>query len=226
MIAVALAEPVVAELPAPAEWFMLRVDPRRPSLGACHARPLRAVPRADVTRAPVGGIPAIASTPTRAEFVVEAALRRRGLDAWVPVESRFHRHNRYHRGAKKLVVVPILTGYVLARVRRALDWLAVLDCPMVRGVMGFGGVPARLPAAAIGRLREIEDLSQARAYHRLMPTRRAYEVGELVEVLDGPMEGFHVEVLAITSQAARVLFHLFGRETEAILGLDKIGSLE
>ena len=114
---------------------------------------------------------------------------------------------------------------LLARLRLTLDWLAVLDCPMVRGVMGFGGVPARLPEAVIERLREIEDRSQARAHHRLMPTGRTFEVGELVEVLDGPLDGFHVEVLGITAEAARVLVRILGRESEATIGLDKIGSL-
>ncbi|WP_299133541.1 transcription termination/antitermination NusG family protein [uncultured Amaricoccus sp.] len=204
-------------------WYALRVDPRHPSVGGGVAR--RRVPRLP-TPVPVDGRSAVETRePPRAEFVVEAVLGRRGIEAWVPVESRFNRANRYQRTAKVLAVRPVLAGYVFVVLDRPAQWDVALACPMVRGVMGFGGVPARLPEAGIARLREIEAVAQARAHHRLMPTGRAFEVGEVVELIDGPMEGRRVEVIGIEGDRARVFCEFFGGVFDVTIGLDRLGAV-
>lgn len=219
-------EPGLSGLSARAGWYVLRVDPRRPSVGDC---PVRRVDPAErlALAVPVDGRSAPKlRQPLRAEFVVEQVLQRRGLKAWVPLGSAFNRANRYHRRARALVLQPILTGYVLVELPQpAALWDLVLDCPMVRGVMGFGGVPARVPEAGLERLRAIERTAQARAHHRLMPTGRVFEVGEMVEVLEGPLVGQVARVLAIEGEVARVLCELFGGPLDATIGLDRIGAL-
>ena len=122
-------------------------------------------------------------------------------------------------------VLPVLAGYVFVVLDRPAQWDVALACPMVRGVMGFGGVPARLPEAGIARLREIEAVAQARAHHRLMPTGRAFEVGEVVELIDGPMEGRRVEVIGIEGDRARVFCEFFGGVFDVTIGLDRLGAV-
>lgn len=204
-------------------WYALRVDPRHPSVAG--PAPRRREPRLPEPVA-VDGRSAVAERePLRAEFVVEAALRRRGVGAWVPVEVLWNQANRYRRWAKVLVRRPLLTGYVLVEIGRVAEWGAVFACPMVRGVVGFNGVAARLPEAGIARLRDIEAGVRARAHHRLMPTGRVFEAGEVVEVLDGPMEGRRVEVIAIEGEAARVFCEFFGGVFGVKIGLDRLGAV-
>ena len=222
-------------------WYALRVVARRPSIGVCHR--LGALARlrdAQSTTALAGrlpespgpagspGAPAVPEQPVlplRAEYVVEAVLARRGIEAWVPVESVWARANRYHRKAKQLVLHPMLTGYVLVRMAPGARWEPVLACPLVAGVVGRQGLPMALPDAAVARLREAQWHRQAEAQQRLMPTRRVYQVGEDVEVLDGPLEGTVMRVVAITGDLAKVVGPLFGGEVEAEIGLDRIGAV-
>ncbi|OQC19053.1 MAG: transcription antitermination protein NusG [Planctomycetes bacterium ADurb.Bin069] len=208
-------------------WYALRVVARRPSIGMCHrlgalAGPVR-VPAVDAAGA--RSVPEAPVMPLRAEYVVEAVLGRRGIEAWVPVESVWARANRYHRRARQLVLHPMLTGYVLVRMAPGARWEPVLACPLVAGVVGTHGVPMALPDAAVARLREAQCHLQADAQSRLMPTRRVYRVGDDVEVLDGPLEGTVMRVVAIAGDLARVVGPLFGGEVEAEIAVDRIGAV-
>lgn len=207
-------------------WYALRVAPRASGLGGCQIRPIdREVRRreSDITLG-TSSLPEI-GTPFRPEFVVEAALLRRGYEAWVPAESLWIRRNRFRGNQKKLVHQPILVGYVLVRLGSEPNWHRVLNFPMVRGVVGFLGVPARIRPKGIAKMRGIERRAQARAYQRLMPTRRTFDVGDEVEVLEGPFEGFIVTIVGLTGVAAKFETMLFGRSASGEIPLGKIGKL-
>lgn len=220
---VGLSEAALAE---PGHWYMLRVTSRVPSLGICQPRLVDHAIRpreADVTRG-TAAAPKV-DTPMRAEFVVEAVLRRRGYDAWVPCESLWIRQTRYHRTRKKAVHRPIIAGFVLVDPGPKSNWPRLMDFPLIRGVVGFGGVPARIDEAGMRRLREIERRSQARTYQRMMPTRRSFEIGDEVEVLEGPFEGNHVRVVGLTAAAAEFEGLLFGRVVTGEISLHKVGKI-
>lgn len=230
-------------------WYALRVVARRPSLGLCHRlgalaerppegpRPTgRDVSRsgaagAGLPRAGTAGSGALPLAeapvlPLRAEYVVEAVLARRGIEAWVPVESVFARANRYHRRARQLVLHPMLTGYVLVRMAPGARWEPVLACPLVAGVVGVAGVPMALPDRAVAHLRQEQAQRQAAAQERLMPTRRVYGIGAEVEVLDGPLEGRVMRVVAIAGDLARVVGPFLGGEDVVFeVGLDRIAAV-
>ena len=212
-------EAIVAEETSLA-WYALRVEARHVSVGDCPRRKLQPVaPRPIV----VDGKSAVEPTTPwlRGEFVVEAAMRRRGVEAWVPVESVFNRANRFHHKAKKLVYRPILPGLVFVGFSAPPNWLAVLDCPMVRGVFGCDGRPSALRQKDLDQMRKIESGEQAAAVERFMPTNRVFTVGQEVEVLEGSLEGERITVLEMDGLQARFLHRGFRMS----IGLEKIGAV-
>ena len=206
-------------------WYLLRVQPRSPSTGMC--QPRRMVDRAKPARlsnvSNVAGAVDV-TTPLRGEFVVEAVLRRRGFEAWVPVESFFIRRNRYSKGKKRLMFHPILIGYVLVRLEGKPNWPRVLDYPMITGVVGVGGAPLRVREQGLEELLAIQRREQARPDERLMPTHRTYDVGDEVEVLDGALDGARLKVVGLTRQAAAFESLLFGG-ARGTIPLHKIGKI-
>jgi transcription antitermination factor NusG len=58
-----------------------------------------------------------------------------------------------------------------------------------------------------------------------MPTNRAFEVGDQVEVLNGPFESMTLRVYEITAGHARGLVHIFGRETEVKIAVGSLGAV-
>lgn len=213
-------------------WFALRVDARRPSVTSAPLSLVRKSPRPPVRVAGVSGSKD-ARFPARAEFLVQDILLRRGIEAWVPVRAVWNRANRYRRWQKVVVYQPLLPGYVLAALPLtargedgpAVDWAGVLSCPMVRGVIAFGGAPAAIRDRDIQRLRETEAGEQADLLERLMPTGRTFKAGQDVEILDGPFREFRAQVIEIHPTEAVVLCHVFGRDTPLRVDLGSLGSI-
>ncbi|TPE47239.1 transcription termination/antitermination protein NusG [Amaricoccus solimangrovi] len=227
---IAAAEEFEAPAERAATWFALRVDPRRTSVGNAQLSMVRRSARPAVPVDGASGAPE-PHHPNRAEFLVQEILLRAGIDAWVPVRSKWVRSNKYRRHEKRVVYQPILPGYVLAAPLasadgKAVSWARVLRCPMVRGVMGFGGAPAAIPQREIGRLHDVEHEDQARTIQRLMPTGRAFKVGEAVEVLEGPLGWSRGKVIEITPTEAKVIFEMFGSERPVRVDLANLGSVE
>ena len=203
-------------------WYLLRVMPRAPSIGLC--QPRRMVDRSKRVRVPAAEGSIEVATPLRGEFVVEAVLRRRGLEAWVPVESFFIRRNRYSKAPKRLIFHPILIGYVLVCLEGAPNWPRVLDFPLITGVVGRCGEPERVDEKGLEQLRAIQRREQAKPDERAMPTHRVYGVGDEVEVLDGAIEGARLKVVGLTRQAAAFESLLFGG-SRGTIPLHKIGKI-
>lgn len=152
-------------------------------------------------------------------FPVEAILRRRGLEPFIPVESIFIRRDRYHLGAKKRVKRALLPGMVFLNLSAPVNWLDVLSTPMVSGVFGLNGKPYAFREDEDGRCPDIdrlisisEDLRMPE-YYSPMPTRRTYDVGDTVVDLTGVFEGAF-KVIEIEGSYAKILAPLFGELRE------------
>jgi transcription antitermination factor NusG len=163
----------------------------------------------------------------RSEFIVRDVFGGRGFDVFVPCGTKTVRRNSHgKRQPKREVPFPIWPGFVLIDLGApAPNWPWVLACPLVRDVMRLGGIPVRLPQAAVARLREMGAENLAKAMHRMMPTNREYDVGEEVEFLDGPMAGQTGRVTGIGLVRAQVLTWFFGTQMEVEVGLDRIGAV-
>lgn len=108
----------------------------------------------------------------------------------------------------------IFPGYVLIKMIVTDDsWYVVRN---VRGVTGFVG-PASKPVP----LTEEEVAALGVEKHSV---EVGYKIGDLVNIIDGPLSGFTGTVTAVDTDAGSVSVNIsmFGRETPAELELDQI----
>lgn len=128
-------------------------------------------------------------------------------------------------GKKKTVVRKTFPGYVLVELIMTDDsWYVVRNTPGVTGFIGSSGGGAKptplLPEEVDFILREM-GMSSAKVDFD-------YEMGELVEVLEGPFAHFQGKIEEIDSdkQKVKVSVDMFGRETNMELDFIQIAKVE
>ena len=161
----------------------------------------------------------------QAEFVTAHLLRRRGVVAWAPCETKWIKSNKYWRGQKRIVRRPLLPGYIFAKLDGAGLWSVVFGVAGVLGVVSLCGRPWPLRAEDIARVEATSARQRARESHRLMPTNRAFDIGDEVEVLDGPLEAMRLRVVEITGGEARALVLFLGLEREIQISVEMLGAV-
>ena len=121
-------------------------------------------------------------------------------------------------GKERLVERKLFPGYVLVKmVMTDESWYIVRNC---RGVTGFVG-PSSKP----------EPLSDEEAEKLGMNTKAEltldYAVGDNVQIIGGPLEGFVgvVDEIDLQAQKVKVKVSMFGRETPAELELGQVKPL-
>ncbi|PJN94454.1 hypothetical protein CNY89_14395, partial [Amaricoccus sp. HAR-UPW-R2A-40] len=154
-----------------------------------------------------------------------AWLRRREVVAWAPCLTKWVRAEVYRRTAKRVVRRPLLPGYVFVKLAEASAWQVIRGVSGVLGLVCLCGRPWPLRPADISRVRHASSRMRAREQDRAMPTNRAFEVGDMVEVLTGPFEAMSLRVYEITKGEARGLVSIFGRETEVQISVANLGAV-
>lgn len=121
-------------------------------------------------------------------------------------------------GTKKEVERKIFPGYVLVKMVMNDDtWYVVRN---IRGCTGFVGPeskPVALTEEEVKRLG-VEKIS----------VEVSYAVGDMVNVIDGPLEGFSgtVDGIDTVANSAQVTISMFGRETSVEFELDQLEKAE
>ncbi len=121
-------------------------------------------------------------------------------------------------GTKKEVERKIFPGYVLVKMVMNDDtWYVVRN---IRGCTGFVGPeskPVPLTEEEVRKLG-VEKVS----------VEVAYKVGDMVNVIDGPLEGFSgtVDSVDVNANSAQVTISMFGRETAVEFELDQLEKVE
>ena len=108
----------------------------------------------------------------------------------------------------------IFPGYVLIKMIVTDDsWYVVRN---IRGVTGFVG-PASKPVPLTD-----EEVANLGVDKKSVSVK--YEIGSLVKIIDGPLEGFEgkVEELDLDAKSVKVLISMFGRETSVELELNQL----
>ena len=108
----------------------------------------------------------------------------------------------------------IFPGYVLIKMIVTDDsWYVVRN---IRGVTGFVG-PASKPVPLTD-----EEVANLGVDKKSVAVK--YEIGSLVKIIDGPLEGFEgkVEELDLDAKSVKVLISMFGRETSVELELNQL----
>ena len=121
-------------------------------------------------------------------------------------------------GKQREVERKIFPGYLLVKmVMTDESWYIVRN---IRGCTGFVG-PSSKPIP-------LTDAEVARLGVESKEVEVSYAVGDSVQIIDGPLEGFvgTVEELDAEKNSVRVMVSMFGRETPVELELNQVETVE
>ena len=132
-----------------------------------------------------------------------AAEHLRTLDG-VQVYCPRLRYRKATRRGKIWWVEPLFPGYLLARFRLAELDRAVTFTNGVRGLVRFGNNVPPIPDAFVDALRdEIQNRPNAEE-EGLMTVSPVIQIGDEVEVANGPLQGMRGSIISVAPAAERV----------------------
>ena len=136
-------------------------------------------------------------TRSRHEKRVDAALRERSFEAYLPLVARLRQwHDR-----KKVIEFPMFPSYVFARTSLR-DLPAALSTPGVATVIRFDGRPVAISSEEMANVRRFaEALGEAGTDAHLCPL---VSVGQRVRVVSGPFAGVEGTVLEQRARRATI----------------------
>lgn len=103
---------------------------------------------------------------------IEWALKREGIDHYMPMELAMKIHHRTKQTIDKRF--PLIPGYAFIQaVHDEQNWKKVRECDFVASIIGIGGTPLPLPTAQVELIQMAEtSLRDLYEYHKAL---RAYE---------------------------------------------------
>lgn len=131
------------------------------------------------------------------------------FDVIVPKEKMIEIKN----GKRKVVEKKIFMGYVLVQLKLTEDtWYIIRNTPGVTGFVGSTTIPTPVSEQEIRKI--LKRMGAKDPAHNI-----AYEIGEVVNVIDGPFKGFDGSISEIDNQKGKikVMVSMFGRETNVEL---------
>lgn len=127
------------------------------------------------------------------------------FEVLVPKEKMIEIKN----GKRKVVEKRIFQGYVLVHMKLSEDaWYIVRNTPNVTGFVGTGIDPSPISDDEMEKINKRMGLEQPK--HKI-----DFNVGEVVNITDGPFKGFDgsISEIDLTKGKIKVLVNMFGRET-------------
>ena len=122
-------------------------------------------------------------------------------------------------GTKKEIERKLFPSYIYIKMVMTDDtWYVVRNTRGCAGFVGPEGKPVPLTEDEIRRALGSETVN----------IEVAYEVGDLVNVIDGPLEGFSgtVEEIDAENNSVQVIVSMFGRDTAVDFELDQLEKVE
>ena len=122
-------------------------------------------------------------------------------------------------GTKKEIERKLFPSYIYIKMVMTDDtWYVVRNTRGCAGFVGPEGKPVPLTEDEIKRALGSE----------VVAVEVAYEVGDLVNVIDGPLEGFSgtVEEIDAENNSVQVIVSMFGRDTAVDFELDQLEKVE
>lgn len=166
-------------------------------------------------------------TPPQKEIVAQIILETRGVEAYLPVREEWRRKNKYTK-EKQLRQFPEMPRYVFAGFDPGFSswrhWLHRI--PVITGVVGLDGEPRRIVFEGDGLAHMMRAYPNstyvAPKEQKYMHTHQEFSVGDVVEILDGPLAGRELPVVSIRKSSAIFRLIMLGVEQEIALPLDKM----
>jgi transcriptional antiterminator RfaH len=143
-----------------------------------------------------------ARTQTKREHI--AAEHLRGLEG-VEVFCPRIRYRKATRRGKIWWMEPLFPGYVLVKFKLAEMERAVTFSQGIRGLVKFGSEVPSVPEALVEALREeVRQRSSGVDPSESFTVSPVLEIGEEVEIADGPFQGMRGPIVAVISATERV----------------------
>lgn len=137
--------------------------------------------------------------------IASMGMQDKIFDVIVPKENQIEIKN----GRRRIVERKIFPGYVLVQMDVAEDsWYVVRNTPSVTGFVGSGTTPTPI---SVSEMRQI----QKRMGVEEPKYKIDFQLGETVNITDGPFKGFDGTVDEIDENKGKikVLVNMFGRDT-------------
>lgn len=112
-------------------------------------------------------------------------------------------------GKRKVVEKRIFQGYVLVEMKLTEDaWYIVRNTPSVTGFVGSGTEPTPIDNDEMEKIQKRMGIEQPKF-------KMDYNIGDVVNITDGPFKGFDGAINEIDHAKGKlkVLVNMFGRET-------------
>ncbi len=158
-------------------------------------------------------------TQTKREHI--AAQHLRGLDG-VEVFCPRIRYRKATRRGKIWWVEPLFPGYILAKFDIQTMERAVAFCQGVRGLVRFGSIFPAVPDTFVESLRhEVCRMSESLDDTETFAVSPTIEIGDEVEIANGPLRGMSGTIVEVASATERVkvLLEFLGEEQAVDLDL-------
>lgn len=144
---------------------------------------------------------------------------------YLPLNARWRRESRYTR-KKKRFAYPVIPGCLFFGTRNdASCWFALLRLHIVSGMMRVDDRLVTVSGQDLARFvnfnrKEIE----GRRKHHETDDAKPLVCGDQAHVVDGPFEGYRVDIKAINGSSAQVLLNILGGIQEVEIAMDRLGS--
>lgn len=156
----------------------------------------------------------VATTHSQAERWATENLQRRGYRAYLPLVA-IRRRDRVTPSLRRVVHVPLFTGYLFVHHDSRNSWRPIYETPGVRGVIRNGSQIQYAPEAAVSALQADEARRAAP-----LPPSLFLASGTPVAVSGGPLRGHHAIVVASTDHTAIIQLIMFGELRDVAVDVD------
>ncbi len=140
------------------------------------------------------------------------------------------------KGERKTVTRTVLPGYVLVRMDLTDEsWAAVRHTPSVTGFVGNATAPVPLSLEEVENMLRPSVVARVAAETSGVPAARSrkkvevmdFQVGDSVQVVDGPFAGVHATIteINVNTQRLKALVEILGRETPVDLTFPQIAKI-
>ena len=157
-------------------------------------------------------------TRSRAEKKAQNELEQKGIECYLPLKTVRRRWGKQSR----VIDVPLITCYLFVRV----SYREYYDVLIAQGVMRyvcFDGAPAEIPD------RQIENLKRflKEESERVEVTSERIAKGDLIRVVEGPLQGVEAEVAEVRGKRRLLLrFKTLGCSIHIDLGANRVEILK
>lgn len=160
------------------------------------------------------------------ELPVQSRLCSKDYKVYVPLQQRYRRKNRFVRG-KDRVAYPAIAGQLYIGMHATDErWYDLFTSNTIYGVLSSNGYPALLSGQTLlDFISANQRKFTAKRSERHMVTRKEFNIGDTVEILDGVFEGQIASVDDIQGSTAKMKIDIFGGETVTTVKLDNLGKV-